>query len=317
MAAHSSIAWTDSTFNPWIGCTKVSAGCDHCYAEAEWDHRRHRAQWGPGNPRSRTSASNWQQVRRWNDRPFYDCSGCGWRGDDPTTRPRCPTCDNTAGLTLARRRVFCASLGDVFDNEVPDDWRTDLFSLIYTTPNLDWIIVTKRIGNVERMTSESVAWESFRHRIILLATVCTQAEANRDIPKLLAVDVGRRGLSMEPLLGPVDIGAYLRPKFRQGGEPDRQELTVALDWVIVGGESGAEARDCNISWIRAIVGQCQFAHTPVFVKQLGARPVREDTQEAIASGAEPPHFGRITLLDRAGADPGEWPLGLQIGEWWR
>lgn len=122
MGDQTRIEWTDSTFNPWIGCTKVGPGCDHCYAEADWDLRKHRVSWGTGQSRSRTSAANWRRVMQWDSRPFYTCPGCGWRGD-AMNRPRCPTCDDTAGLLPARRRVFCASLADVFDNEVPDDWR--------------------------------------------------------------------------------------------------------------------------------------------------------------------------------------------------
>src|SRR5688572_4428248 len=104
MAEVTGIAWTDSTFNPWIGCTKVGPGCDHCYAEAL--DKRHRwggaTHWGAGVERMRTSPSNWAKPRAWNRKAV--ASGKPWR-------------------------VFCASLADVFDNEVPHDWRADLFEL--------------------------------------------------------------------------------------------------------------------------------------------------------------------------------------------
>jgi hypothetical protein len=114
MSANSKIEWTDHTFNPWIGCTKVSPGCDHCYAERREDLRLHRVQWGPGQPRHRTKT--WGDPVRWNKRPFYECRECGWRGE------------TDSGPEL--QRVFCASLADVFDNEVDPAWRADLFDLI-------------------------------------------------------------------------------------------------------------------------------------------------------------------------------------------
>ena len=127
MAENSKIAWTDHTFNPWIGCTKVGRGCDGCYAEV-WDARYGGAlgspHWGPGAPRRRTTVQNWNKVRRW---------------------------ERDAKASGQRPRVFCASLADVFDNEVPHEWRADLWALIADCPSLDWIIVTKRVGNVAKM----------------------------------------------------------------------------------------------------------------------------------------------------------------------
>lgn len=124
MAEFSKIEWTDHTFNPWIGCTKVSPACDNCYAEGLMDHRYGRARWGAGEPRVRTAASNWSQPRKW---------------------------DRQAAKTGERPFVFCASLADVFDNEVDETWRRDLFKLIEGTPNLVWLLLTKRIGNVMKM----------------------------------------------------------------------------------------------------------------------------------------------------------------------
>lgn len=149
MSANTKIEWADHTFNPWIGCTKVGPGCDHCYAEADFDKRRHVVHWGPGQPRKRTSQSTWAQPLRWNAMAdvFRECASCGWRGhlalrDEPLAFA-CPSCDATDWMP-ARRRVFCASLADVFDNEVPEQWRDDLFTLIERTPNLDWLRYNRR-----------------------------------------------------------------------------------------------------------------------------------------------------------------------------
>src|SRR5690242_18927228 len=124
MAENSKIEWTDHTFNPWIGCQHVSPGCDHCYAETMMDHRYHRVEWGPHGKRVRTSETNWRKPVQW-----------AKRGRD----------------SGARARVFCASLADVFDNKVDRGWRVDLFNLIKETPELDWLLLTKRPENCEKM----------------------------------------------------------------------------------------------------------------------------------------------------------------------
>lgn len=236
MSDRTEIAWADSTFNPWIGCTKVGPGCDCCYAEADFDLRRHRVKWGAGNPRSRTSPANWKKPLLW-DRQHAEFFADHGR----------------------RRRVFCASLADVFDNEVPAEWRSDLFALIQETPNLDWLILTKRIGNAARMIDAAIdADECAGHgwpwpNVWLGATICNQEEADRDIPKLLAVPAAVRWLSMEPLLGDVDLS----------------ELIDRLDWVVVGGESGPNARPMHGSWAYDLHDQCEAAGVPFLFKQWG------------------------------------------------
>jgi protein gp37 len=235
MAEDTEIAWCDSTFNPWIGCTKVGPGCDNCYAEADFDLRKHRAKWGPGNPRSRTSPANWKKPLQWDRQheQFFAEQG-------------------------RRRRVFCASLADVFDNEVPEQWRADLFALIDQTPNLDWLLLTKRIGNVGRMIPD---WWSVTMppNVWLGATVVNQEEADRDIPKLLQVKARVRWLSMEPLLGPVDLRQAHMAAVR----------LPRVDWVVVGGESGPNARPMHGSWAYDLHDQCESAGVPFLFKQWG------------------------------------------------
>lgn len=285
MAENSSIEWTDHTFNPWIGCTKVSPGCDHCYAEQRMDQRLHQVQWGPGAQRVRTKPANWAKPLRWNATPFYECSACRWRGSikaasadshGPIAVLTCPNnCDGV--LRLVRQRVFCASLADVFDNEAPPEWRADLFDLIRRTPNLDWLLLTKRIGNAARMTVEALggserdALHSMPRNIWLGATIVNQEEADRDIPKLLAIPTRVRFLSMEPLLGPVDLTRVGAPAgypalswdTLQSGQPAR------IDWAIVGGESGPQARPMHPDWARSLRDQCAAAGVPFLFKQWG------------------------------------------------
>jgi protein gp37 len=302
MAETTNIAWCDSTFNPWIGCTKVSPGCDHCYAEARdkrhlWGDATH---WGQGVPRHRTSADYWKQPLSWD----WKVLACGkpWR-------------------------VFCASLADVFDNEVPEEWRLDLWRLIDATPNLTWLLLTKRIGNAAKMLRE--AWPSFTPapNIWLGASVVNQEEADRDIPKLLGTPAMKRFVSYEPALGPVNWSPWLSPtghiNWGENKHPSERDqravLALAkaayrklggrlLDWIIVGGESaqgGAPPRPFDLAWARSTVQQCHAAGVASFVKQLGSNAVRET-----------PHhdYGQFLFKNRAGADPAEWPEDLRVQE---
>lgn len=224
MAETSKIEWTDATFNPWLGCEKVSPGCDHCYAEG-WAKRTGNAQLWQGQ-RRRTVARYWQQPIKWN---------------------------RQAEAVGVRRRVFCASLADVFDNQVPDEWRSDLWALIAMTPSLDWLLLTKRPQNIAKMAPKN--WPN----IWLGCTTENQEEADRRIPHLLSVPARVHFLSCEPLLGPVDLRA-----------PN-------IDWVIVGGESGPRARDMSADWARFLRDQCRSAGVAFFMKQMTRKaPIPDD-----------------------------------------
>lgn len=274
MSENSKIEWTDHTFNPWEGCQKVGPGCDHCYAETR--NARFAGgtaiNWGPGAPRRRTSASNWAKPLQWNSEPFYACSSCGWRGDLRSVASTggdiaaaiCPLCSKH--VNTARPRVFCASLADVFDNAVDPAWREDLFQLIAATQNLDWLLLTKRIGNVGNMLPVPFDFAKHYPNVWLGATITSQEEADRDIPKLLALDARVRFLSMEPLLGPVSFeGMFANPR----NPADGTNMLEALDWVIVGGESGPGARPMHPDWARSLRDQCQVVGTPFLFKQWG------------------------------------------------
>lgn len=229
MGENTKIEWADHTFNPWYGCQRVGPGCDNCYAES-WAKRSGLVQWGPGSERRRSSTTNWRGPVLWNTR---------------------------AARMGVRYRVFCASLADVFDNAVPQIWRNDLWRLIRNTPNLDWLIVTKRIGNATKMLPSD--WESGYANVWLLITVVNQEEAERSIARLLTVPARIRGLSIEPLLGPIHILNY-----------------NAIDWVIVGGESGPNARPMNPQWVRNIRNQCCASQVPFYFKQWGSFLPSED-----------------------------------------
>lgn len=295
MAQVSGISWCDSSFSPWLGCTKVSDGCTGCYAEALMDKRMGRVQWGAGQPRRRTSESYWRQPLAW-DRKAR-ASGKPWR-------------------------VFCGSLCDVFDNEVPDEWRRDLFDLIARTPNLTWMLLTKRVGNVEdmlpggwyaRSTYPNGPWPN----VWIGATVVNQEEYDRDIGKLLRTPAAKRFLSIEPMLSPIDM------RMSGAAMPDYapHRPLPRLDWVIVGGESnqpGHRARPFNIEWARDVVRQCRAAGVPPFVKQCGSYPITPctDCDDCVGRGrCYSPLFNiPVRLHDRAGADPSEWREDLRVRE---
>ena len=269
MGENSAIEWTDHTFNPWVGCTKISVGpqgaCEHCYAES-WAKRAGNPELWQGK-RRRTSEANWSQPLKW----------------------------HAAVPAGERRRVFCASLADVFDNDVPEQWRADLFSLIRKTPQLDWLLLTKRIGNAWAMIQRAM-WDIGMHpgmhhslpkNVWLGATIATRPEMLRDGPKLKEISASALFWSVEPLLG--DLG----------------EIPTELmpDWVIVGGESGPGARPLVLGWGKELVRHGAAAKVSCVVKQVYARPVNREGQPC-------PH-----VKDRKGKLMEEWPAELRVREW--
>ena len=243
MADNTKIEWADKTFNPWLGCTKVSPACDNCYAENLMDTRYGRVRWGAGEDRVRTSPSNWSQPKRWQKQAAAN------------------------GMTPF---VFCASLADVFDNEVDERWRSDLFDLIEATPNLVWLLLTKRIGNVRRMTDPMRGCRIIPRNVAIGATMANQLEYDRDRMKLNEVkmyaDVRFTFGSFEPLLGLVIL--------------DKN----APDWIIVGGESGKNARPMNLDWARSLKRQSEELGRVFNFKQVGGRSA--DKGGHLLDGAE-------------------------------
>lgn len=230
MAENSKIEWTTHTFNPWIGCTKVGPGCDGCYAEALVDKRYGRVEWGAGNDRVRTSHGNWRKPLQW---------------------------EREAVKTGVKPYVFCASLADVFDNEIDERWRRDLFALIEATPNLVWLLLTKRIGNVLKMTDPARGHPLLPRNAAIGATIVNQEEYDRDRMKLWDVKQNLEPLftfgSFEPLLGRIIMDKY------------------APDWVIVGGETdqgGHRARFTDTDWMRSLRDQSWRLERAFFMKQM-------------------------------------------------
>jgi protein gp37 len=219
----SKIEWTDHTFNPWIGCQKVSPGCDHCYAETQNKFRKwNGGDWGPHAPRKRTSDANWLKPLQW---------------------------DKAARAAGIRRKVFCASLADWLDNKAPKQWRQDLADLIGATPNLDWLLLTKRIENYERFAP----W-NYRPNVWLGVTCEDQQHYNRRWPILSEIPAPVQFISYEPALAPLNLMSQYPAGFP--------------DWVICGGESGTAARYMNPEWARNLRDQCREIGLAFFMKQM-------------------------------------------------
>ncbi|MFU1606561.1 DUF5131 family protein [Sulfitobacter pontiacus] len=287
MTQQTKIEWTDFTVNFWEGCQKVGPGCDHCYAEARDTRFTGGKHWGPGAPRRKVKGgiAKLRKINR--DADKFHAEHGHWP------------------------RVFCSSLSDIFDNAVDPAWRAEAFRKLTAATNTRPQLLTKRIGNVFQMIPP--AWASTQmggwpQHVGLMITVVNQAEADRDIPKLL--DLKARlgipwvGLSMEPLLGPVDLetawagtsaleaecwgdcgwcdqGLPALHNCQRGQQSEEafERGRDGVDWVIVGGESGHNARPTHPDWIRSLRDQCEGSGTPFLFKQWGEWTVAIDREQ--------------------------------------
>ncbi len=332
MAEKSNIQWTDASYNPWRGCTKVAPGCKFCYAESNMSVKLHGVKWGPRGTRVRSSDSYWNQPKKW---------------------------DKVAKMEGVRKKVFCASLADVFEewngpitthkNEVlwkdkkgvyadaeksgfqpyeiatMDHLRADLFKVIDETPNLDWLLLTKRPQNIRKMWApmapiimkrdlehrpffhtgmEDMRYITPYRRNVWLGCSVSEQETFEDSYEAL-LDCAELGsvlfLSYEPSLGPIDLRAFL------------EAPTPSKKWVIVGGESsqgGNKGRRFDLSWARSVISQCKKAKVPCFVKQLGA-----DVTDGPLDINEPNGKLRaISLSDSHGGNMEQWPEDIRVRE---
>jgi len=265
MGIDTKIEWCHHTFNPWWGCVRVSPGCEHCYAEA-FDKRVGRSDWGVRAERRLFGDKHWAEPLKWN----RDAIAAG-----------------------ERRRVFCASMADVFeDRRDLHDQRARLWGLIEETPGLDWLLLTKRPENHELVP---FAWQtgSRRPENLWFGTTCEdQQRFNERVLHLRAATWPTvRFLSMEPLLGPI-FGDFL-----------------GIDWAIIGGESGGGSRPFDLDWPRRMIPSLRESGAAVFVKQLGDASVWPLAEAARASFRS----GRIRLKPKGG-DMSEWPSDLRIRE---
>lgn len=321
------IEWTDHSWSPWRGCTKVSPGCANCYAETL--SKRNPSvlgQWGRGKPR--VMAKNWNDPVRWNRNVLGDLDIVPGRPDR---------------FTPYHRPTVFPSLCDWLDDQVPVEWLARFLQLIHDTPNLNWLLLTKRPENFQQsilaaslhlsgfrdgQTSENPtqpqmsAWEMAHdwisygaapRNVWIGTSVEDQTRANERIPELLRIPAVGRFLSVEPLLGPVDLERPMPgPDLGDEGSKICQPWFIqsGIDWVIIGGESGPGARPCNVEWIQSLVRQCKEASVPCFVKQVGKLPY------VIRQGADgmPLDEHYFAVAHPKGGDPAEWPEDLRERE---
>ena len=252
MGKDSRIEWTHHTFNPWWGCVKVSAACDHCYAES-WAKRVGSDVWGPNTQRRMFSDAHWKEPLKWN---------------------------REATAEGVRRRVFCASMADVFENrEDLIEPRQRLLKLIEATPMLDWLLLTKRIHLVKKLLPKGFVLPS---HVWIGTTVENQEQAGKRLKYLLQIDgPSVRFVSCEPLLSAIDLRPYLKPN----------DSGLRIDWVIAGGESGHGARPMDPRWPEDLQVQCQKARVPFHFKQWGHwAPIDNLPQEQVYPAKKVMHF---------------------------
>lgn len=342
------ITWCDYTFNPLMGCSKVSPACKNCYAERDMDMRLGKVAWGPNGTRVLTSDANWRKPLKWNreaETPEIPvCGRCGAPASD--SMKRCDDCG--MGFDWHRPRVFCASLADVFedwqgpivnnqgqilwvnesgswvtDDGLPgfayrkrhltmDDVRVRLFQLIDETPNLDWLLLTKRPENIRKMWPEypyngcltgdcpheradQCSSILDRENVWLGTSVENQEYANIRIPELLKCrDLSPvLFLSCEPLLGPIEFSNVT--KRADAVQQLGKKALNGIDWVIAGGESGPHARPSNPNWFRSLRDQCQAAGVAFHFKQWGEfrSPITEQELQFFKDGDG--YFGGLGL----------------------
>lgn len=252
MSKNSAIEWCHHTFNPWWGCVKVSEGCRNCYADT-WSRRTGHDVWGPDADRRFFGDKHWDEPRKW---------------------------DRLAREAGVRERVFCGSMCDVFEDR-PDleELRVRLWRLIEETPNLDWLLLTKRPENIRRLSpslgpNAGIAPEWMPDNVWLGTSVEDQAAADERIPHLLRCPAAVRFLSCEPLLGAVDVSVWLGRRncgacHPEPCPPGSHGRAKGVEWVIAGGESGHHARPPHPDWFRSLRDQCVDAGVPFHFKQWG------------------------------------------------
>lgn len=313
MSAKTSIEWTDHTFNPWWGCAKVSPGCANCYAERDAKRYGHKV-WGADAPRRFFGDKHWREPLRW---------------------------DIAAMKAGVRRRVFCASMADVFEETGNPgvDFRLDaerrkLYRVIQYTPHLDWLLLTKRPENIRRLAPASGWPPSVR----VGTSIENQETAEARIYELLCAGAPHPWLSYEPALAPVNlrrvdqvlgdgqVEVFSTVPLATARNIDALEgftlngVHRRIEWVIVGGESGPGARPFALLWARSMLQQCRAPGVAVFMKQLGAIPILYGGENSGLMRIERyeehgcPHIYRALLHDRKGGDPSEWPEDLRVRE---
>ncbi len=232
----SNISWCDHTTNPWRGCTKVSPGCANCYAESERDGRYGKGEWGPSGVRSAAAASYLAKFDRMNKVPWVKCEGCHWRGKEFDAGKVCPNCGSER-LAITYQRVFVMSLGDFFEASHPSldlpALRLQALQSMAANLNMRYLVLTKRIELVMPLLDLAFGPNSAADWLranphVMIGTSVENKDYTWRITELAKIPTSMRWVSFEPLLGSIDLASVPGIK--------------AIDWGIIGGESGRFAR---------------------------------------------------------------------------
>ena len=247
--ADTKIAWTEKVWNPVTGCTKTSEGCKNCYAEGLF--KRFGKKWGYG---------------------FGEIAYHEYRLEDPLYWKK-------------PKKIFVCSMGDLFHEDVKDLYIWEVLKVAISVKRHTFLILTKRPEIMKDVLSRFYWWNSETNRNIWIGISAeNQKQMYKRVPTLLDFPAAKRFVSIEPILGPIEISKWVGAVFPKIAPPEH-----GINWVIVGAESGPNRRPCKIEWVRSIVKQCKAAGVPVFVKQL--------------------HIdGKVST------DPEEWPEDLRIQE---
>lgn len=283
--AETSIQWATYTHNEWEGCQHVSPGCEHCYAEERNRRFSRGVNWGPGAPRRLTTLHNRNNPHRWHRLALEARRAALGAGRPAPERPR----------------VFCGSLMDWCDADAPASALERLWATIRTCTALDWLMLTKRTARIAE--SLPADWGRGWPHVWMGTTVEDRRRAEERLPVLLSIPAVIRFVSYEPALELVDFRPWI----------------PGIDWIIVGGESGAHARPFDLGWARAVVSQCRESGAKPFVKQLGAWPFRDFRDGELVPLQIRKHGAKIypfvNLVDeRHGGDMAEWPEDLRVRE---
>jgi protein gp37 len=302
MGDKTSIEWTEATWNPIRGCSRVSEGCRNCYAERTAVRQSGEGGAYKGLVRSTINGPRWTGEVRFVEEAL-----------DLPLRWKAP------------RRIFVNSMSDLFHENVSVEWMNRIFAVMEASPRHTFQVLTKRARRMEIYVRQR--WLRTRPPNIQLGvSVEDQPAADERIPLLLQTPAAVRWVSYEPALAAVDFEPYLwrrLPLDRVSGRalndaPSAEHGVRLLDWVVVGGESGPGARPFDLAWARSTIAQCRAAGVPVFVKQLGAFPVDcaggGPFRPQITPHEHPPGTGgdecRVILRDRKGGDIEEWTVAI-------
>lgn len=306
----SNIEWTDETWNPLAGCSKVSEGCRNCYAMkmAQRIAAAADARVAKGETCTARQEAYRLVTKRTNDELATPLPQ--WNN---VVVPIPEALEEPYGWKQPRL-VFVNSMSDLFHEDVPFKFIAEVFTTMAQTFQHTYQVLTKRprrmleffAWNYQGMSRREAEadWLASWPNVWLGVSVENQEQADERIPLLLQVPAVVRFLSCEPLLGPIDLNSLPY-------SPDRMYRS-SIDWVIVGGESGHDARHCGTGWIRGIIEACKANGTACFVKQVGSRPVSRKIGEPLGDTSH--GCDRWTLIDRKGGDMSEWPEDLRVRE---